>query len=207
MSVAGELLVCDLDGTLLDAGRMEASVKDIAKVLQLKIPAILYNGAVIYDFLQEQVAWSRNLPEEAAAIVDEVAQRFPEAGIEIYQAGRTYFFRENEETKQHQIKEKMTPCIGHPAFAGKVVPWQKVMIVWKPEQLDEVEPFIRERQVPLHLVRSEPHFLEILPDGVNKGTALDQMLKQLDLRPTMIVAMGDHPMMRSCCNELISAWL
>ncbi|MED1953116.1 MULTISPECIES: Cof-type HAD-IIB family hydrolase [Brevibacillus] len=218
MNVAGALLVCDLDGTLLDSrheiseknrqaiwrfvenggmftiatGRMEASVKPIADALRLTLPAILYNGASIYHFERRQVVWSQSLPEVAADIVGEVALHFPGVGIEIYVDGQPYFYRENVQTRQHQIKEGMNPRYGHPAPHGERMSWQKVLIAWSQERLVEVEAFLRERQVPLHLVRSEPHFLEVLPPGVNKGTALEKLLHYMDFRPTVVVAMGDH---------------
>ena len=76
LPLTGILLASDMDGTLLDSrkrlsqanqsalenfvaaggwftvatGRMETSVKRYLPVLPLNAPAILYNGAVIYDF-------------------------------------------------------------------------------------------------------------------------------------------------------------
>ncbi|MDR3599671.1 MAG: Cof-type HAD-IIB family hydrolase [Desulfosporosinus sp.] len=216
-SQAGILLVCDMDGTLLNShnqispqnrsalnrfvaqggsftvatGRIEASVEQYLTELPINAPAILYNGAMIYDFHQRGVIWTSLLPVQITGVIKLILGNFPGIGVEIYQNGKIYLLAENDLTTKHEEKENIA-FIRSLSIEQLPNPWQKVLLAWDPPKISRVESFLNGENPPLVFVRSEPYFLEILPQGVNKGFALGYLTKYLGIPHSKVVAMGDN---------------
>lgn len=210
------LLICDMDGTLLDScsrlsmenktaldrfvagggfftvatGRMEKSVMQYLKDLPVNLPAIVYNGAAIYDFQKDRILWQDNLVPGVIEPVREVMERFPEIGVEFYHGGMTYFVRENRYTYEHMLREKFDPIIT--AVDDVPQPWYKVILAWDPCRLPEVESFLMKYRTLFSQVYSEPHFLELLNLKTSKGNALKMLIEMLGLNQTFVIAMGDN---------------
>lgn len=222
----GRLLICDMDGTLLDSksrlsngnktaldrfvaggglftvatGRMERSVMQYLQDLPVNLPAIVYNGAAIYDFQNDRMLWQDNLMPGVIEPVRKVIERFPEIGIELYHEGKTYFARENKYTFEHTLRERFEPVI---ATVDEVPqPWTKVILTWDPHRMSEVEEFLNgyqatfcqasNTQALFTQVYSEPQFLELLNRNVSKGRALKVMIQMLGLDKNCVIAMGDN---------------
>lgn len=214
----GILLVCDMDGTLLNSynqistenlmalnrfvdkgglftvatGRIETSVAHYLDSLPINAPAILYNGAMIYDFGTGQVLWDVRLPQQAAHVPQIILQSFPGLGVEIYKKGKVYLSAENAWTLRHLQKEQIS-FERSPALENISEPWQKVLLAGDPAEIDQVEIFLNQKNLPFMFVRSEEYFLEILPPGINKGAALLFLTRYLGLPPSRVVAVGDNP--------------
>lgn len=163
----GKLLVCDMDGTLLNSsskisegnikaierfvaggglftvatGRMEKSVLPYLDVLPVNVPAIVYNGAAIYDFKAGRILWQADLDRAVAGAVRDTIERFPEIGVQVYHGGRSYFVRENKYTEAHRIREHFEPV--RTDLDGVPAPWFKIIIAWDPPKLKDVEDFLR----------------------------------------------------------------
>lgn len=211
--LAGVLLVSDLDGTLLDSrkqispenrralerfvagggrftlatGRMEGSVEPYLPLLPINAPAILYNGAAIYDFLQRKMIWERFLEPDVPALLTEIIAEFPGIAVEVYRGGAIYFVRRNAVTER--LERGLETETGMDQLP---LPWRKVLTAWEPEQLDRVEAFLKTKTLPCDLVRSDPCYLELLPRGASKGVALRILAGLLGLSLANTVAIGDH---------------
>jgi len=213
----GILLVSDMDGTLLNAkkevssenlaalksfvaggglftiatGRMKGSVKPYLSCLPVNAPAILYNGCLIYDFSKELALWDKTLPNFIKNSIPHIIEEFHGIGVEIYTSdGDVYALTENVFTDLHRIHDKMEfqKDLDYPCKL-----WRKILFAWEPEKLEDVESWLIRKGIPLPFVRSEPQFLEILPEQVNKGTALEVLIKHLKINPSGVIAIGDHP--------------
>lgn len=212
----GKMLVTDMDGTLLNGksqiseknhraikrfisgggmftvatGRMSKAVEPYLPMLPMNIPAILYNGAAIYDFSTRKVLWQNCLPDNLELVAEDALRRFPDIGLEVFHGEDIYLPTQNYETGRHMIREGF-----HPIYAGlKDIPkpWLKFLIAAKPEQLLEVEGFLENRKEEFHAVYSEPQFLELLNKNVSKGSALRRLAAMLNFPCDCIVAMGDN---------------
>jgi len=211
------LLITDLDGTLLQTnqeisqenlhairnfvdegglftvatGRSRLSVARYLEQLPINVPAILYNGSMIYDFADEKVIRNKYLDLSARKILQDVCLLFPGVGIEIYRDDEIYFVCENELTIMHQRREQLMPDTSQSLSA---VPegWNKVVIVHKPEIILQMQNYFSPYLKKFHHVQSEPQFLELLPEGVSKGTALLEVLTLIDLPTEQTIAIGDN---------------
>ena len=109
MDFSKVILMTDLDGTLLTddkrilpqdleaierfraggglftmaTGRGYSMAKHIADKLRLDCPAVVYNGAAVYDFRQEKFLWQCEIGSRAADIIKRVAERYPDIGVEV----------------------------------------------------------------------------------------------------------------------------
>ncbi|TVY06732.1 Cof-type HAD-IIB family hydrolase [Paenibacillus cremeus] len=218
---SGCLLVTDLDGTLLGSdkqiskenlaaierfveegglftiatGRITASARRYVEQLPVKAPAILYNGAVVYDYERDETVWAKELPESVIGVMERAMQRFPELGVEIYEENgdSPYIVRENETTLRHRAIERF-PEKAAPDYTTLSKPWMKVLFAWEPKRLDEVAAVAEELKGTADViwVRSDDKYLELLPAGASKGHALEQLAAQLGIHSEHCVAMGDH---------------
>lgn len=210
------LLVSDMDGTLLDSnskvseknreaicrfveggglftvatGRMEFAVRSYLDVLPLNVPAILYNGASIYDFKNERVLWSSCLPCNMRQLAEDAITTFPGIGISIFHNGDIFFAATNIETHKHEVREGLTPIVT--GIENIPEPWYKIILTWEPDKLKHVEKFLENRTESFHMVYSEPQFLELLQKDTSKGHALKKLVEMLDNPELCIVAMGDN---------------
>lgn len=215
---AGILLVSDMDGTLLNThdvistqnhtalthfvahggaftiatGRIETSIEHYLPQLPMTVPAILYNGAMIYDFQSNKSLWTATLPPTIAEIIQSLTGNLPELGIEIYANSQVYLWAENAWTTEHLNRENL-PIQYSSTLKGIPEPWQKILLAWAPAKIEALESHLIELNLPLSFVRSEPYFLEILPQNINKGSALTRLVYASGFDLANVVAMGDNP--------------
>jgi len=212
----GRLLVCDMDGTLLNSkselsavnkaaldrftaggglftvatGRAEKSVILHLDMLPINVPAIIYNGACIYDFKAGRLLWQSPLPAGMIEPVKQVIARFPGIGVQVYHGGSAYFVIGNKYTRAHAIREKFKPIIMEPEDIPQ--PWFKIILAWDPPKLEDVDRFLKSFDIPFRQVYSEPQFLELLNEDISKGSALKVLEKMLEPERYCVVAMGDN---------------
>src|SRR5690625_2914120 len=192
------LLVSDLDGTLLDSrqtiskqnknaikdfkklggkftiatGRMEKSAQPYIDLLEIDIPVILYNGAVVYNHKTNKRLVDKSLKNYTPLIklFREIAFK-KKLGILIYQKGEVFTFEKNSLIMEYEIKDNVNcKLMSDENFEHPIT---KVLLI-SPERstLQECETIIQECNYSCDLVYSESNYLEILPYTASKGNAL-----------------------------------
>jgi Cof subfamily protein (haloacid dehalogenase superfamily) len=213
------LLVTDVDGTLLTpdrrilpsvreavraarccgvrvclaTGRTWSSVHPYAEALDIDPPIILFNGGVVHDFRKGRTLLRQTLDPEHARTVLELLRAFPEVQPHLYVDDRIYVGRMNDLTRTYARKDGV-----HVEAVGdlmKVLPPDpmKILIVGEPEELARVEATIRRYCPDIHAVFSEATYLEILPAGVSKGSALRVLAQAVGVELQETIAVGDNP--------------
>ncbi len=212
------LLVTDLDGTLvtssreitprtlaavraaqqegvrvcLATGRMWSSAEPYARRLGADAPAILYNGGLVYDFATEAVLYRLPLGYESARAVLEMLREFPSVLPHLYINDRVYAAGPSELTEQYRRRNGLeVELVGDLVAFLRLEP-MKILIIGTPDDLLTVLAQIRARALPVHAVFSEPTFLEILPQGSSKGTALEFLAPRLGIPLAEVIAVGDN---------------
>lgn len=212
----GKLLVCDMDGTLLNSshelssenqaaleyfieggglftiatGRTANGIRLLAKQLTLNLPVIVINGAQIYDFGSEKLLWESSLEDDIIEVLEKLVKQFPELGIEIFFKGGVYITRQNDLTESHRYREVILPGKMDWKFIPK--PWYKIVLVWEYEKLKEVESFLRGQTGTSRTVFSERTFLDLMNINTSKGSALKELTKDLGVLDSNVIAMGDN---------------
>jgi Cof subfamily protein (haloacid dehalogenase superfamily) len=211
-----KMLVCDMDGTLLNSslkisdeniaalrrftengglftvatGRMHIAMLQYLSKLPINIPAILFNGAMIYDFFTEESIWERPLPDEVKLTVIEILAEFPAAAAEVYQGDKIYLLNENAITERH-IKQEKTNIAR--ALIDKIpFPWIKVLIAGDNGTLCDIEQWLAKKKLSFRHTFSEKVMLELLNNEASKGHALVELARMTGTPLENTYAMGDN---------------
>lgn len=213
----GWMIVSDMDGTLLGddheickrnieaikrfkdgggkftvaTGRVMAAVKMYLDRTGINSPAIMHNGAKIYDFEQSETLFSKTIEEERKPILKRVFEEHPELGLEVYTASEeTYVYRHCEETVRFK-QRGYDVCYELPDEIWDV-PWIKWLIIGDKAVLDEFEPIYRKKYDKGFSVRSGEKYLDIVSGGVSKGLAMLKVAEMMGIERSKIVAIGDN---------------
>lgn len=161
--------------------------------LNLQMPVIMYNGAMIYDYISEKVLYSQSLPEISREMITKVMNfMYYECGGEVLRADGTYVFSNNEYEQLHT-----NLCGIEPEYAEiDEIPdgdWLKVLFALAPKRVSLLEDKIRRLGYYEYVdfVRSSDIFLEMLPKGISKGSALNEYRKLDGMADFTFVAIGD----------------
>ncbi|SDC78168.1 hypothetical protein SAMN02799630_01471 [Paenibacillus sp. UNCCL117] len=218
---AGYLLVTDMDGTLLDkgkeisrenqeaierfvrlggrftvaTGRIVGPAGHFVRQLPVNAPAILYNGAMIYDYGRAEPLHQTTLPKAGAEALRDVLEAFPGIGAEVYVQGEPYPYtiRDNAMTARHRSIEQF-PLQAAREVTDIPANWLKILFAWEPAELDTASESMVEltRHAGIEWVRSDDRYFEMLPQGATKGDALELLLGLAGVKPGKCIAMGDH---------------
>jgi Cof subfamily protein (haloacid dehalogenase superfamily) len=212
------LLVADIDGTLVNArreltppvreavreaqargirvclatGRNRPSAQPYVDGLGADPPVILYNGGMVYDFARDDVWLRMPLPAEQAAEVLRIVRRYPDVQPHLYVDDCVYVSVMNDITRTYERKDGVSAEV-----VGDLGKWlsadpMKILIIGARAPLKAVARDIDRLPHAVNHVFSQEDYLEVLPPGVNKGTALRAMAERLGIRREHIVAAGDN---------------
>jgi Cof subfamily protein (haloacid dehalogenase superfamily) len=212
------LLVADIDGTLVNVdreitppvraavraaqargvrvclatGRIWPSARRFVDGLGADPPAILSNGAMVYDFARDEVWLKVSLPAEHARAVLRILRGHPAVQPHLYVDDRVFIGRMTALTEAYQRKDRLRAGV-----VGDLADWlrddpMKVLVIGEPPALEAVVSEIQALPFAVNSVFSEPTYLEILPPGVSKGEALRVVAGRLGVAREEIVAVGDN---------------
>ncbi|HYM70181.1 MAG TPA: Cof-type HAD-IIB family hydrolase [bacterium] len=213
------LLVADIDGTLvgedkvvppgvaaavraardrgvrvcLATGRMWDAARPFAEAIEADSPAILYNGALVYDFAADRALWAHRLPLEVAARLLPVLRRFPQTSPLVFVRGRVYAERQTPFVDVYARRDRLTVEIATPFERVMSEDPVKLLIVGRHEDLLELRRAIDAAAGPaVSQVFSQSDYLEVLPSGVSKGAALPVLARAVGVPLSRTVAVGDN---------------
>ena len=68
----------------------------------------------------------------------------------------------------------------------------KLLCMGEKLQIDEMIPVLEAKHLPMTLVRSKDEYLEVIPAGAGKDTAMHVLCDSLHISPDEVMALGDH---------------
>lgn len=68
----------------------------------------------------------------------------------------------------------------------------KLLCMGGKSQIDEMLPVLEAKHLSMTLVRSKDEYLEVIPAGAGKDTAMHVLCDSLDITPDEVMALGDH---------------
>jgi Cof subfamily protein (haloacid dehalogenase superfamily) len=213
-----DLLVLDLDGTLLSAGpdldpiyvkalhqamergllvtlatgRMPRAAAPYVAELRITAPVILYNGALVRDPLTGRNLFSVELPP---GLLWAAYQGFARAPVHpLFYRDDSLYCLELTEPVLAYCRERRVAAqpIGDPRsfLRGAFV---KGVFLGQPADLQLLRNDLAARLgSEARLVNSSPRHLELLPVGASKGAALRSLAEHLGLFLSRVVAVGDE---------------
>lgn len=213
---AGLALLTDLDGTLLtpektllpqDAaaiadfrtkggafslatGRGRQATEEFLELFQPDFPAVMYNGALLYDHKKHEIAAASRLPESAGALLRELMQAFPEIGAEVLREDGVFVIQDSPVERRH-LEITHVPVVLRSLDEIPPQSCLKALFAGEEQDIARLQEYVRDpRFAVVNFTRSHRWFLEILPHDTSKGTAL-RKLRGLLPAGTVIGATGD----------------
>lgn len=216
-----KLLVLDLDGTLtnqkkeitphtretliraqekgvrivLASGRPTYGIAPLAEELRLgdfEGYILSYNGGQIIDWRTKELMYENELDPEVYPYLHECARK---NGFIILSYKDEYIVSEDagDPYVQHEAFLNKMPSITVPDFLEAInFPVPKCLIVGKPEPLAVLERKMKQDlEGRMNVFRSEPFFLELVPNGIDKARSLSVLLDKLGMTREEMVAVGD----------------
>jgi len=216
--VGYELLVCDLDGTLIDhsmalepalvaafkraaaaglgitiaTGRMPLSVDFYREALDVRLPIIYYNGGLIRDTAGMELLRCE-LPRGILARVREVFSAAPVHPI-FFRDEQLYCLDRTLPIRQFCDDEGLRAhVIPDPEDFFRLGAFMKGLFIGHRRDLvvlrADLEGLLGD---DARLVHTAEHYLELLPVASTKGAALAHLAAHLGVPLARVVAVGDH---------------
>lgn len=215
--MAVKLFVSDLDGTLLNrqhkiseknkqavqravaagvtvtiaTGRMYPSALPYAKQLNVDVPIITYNGAMIKTVSGEILA-AEYIEEEA--VKDIVAFcRGQNWYIQVYAGDTLYFAEHDENAKAYETAAGVVGVAVGDKLGDVCRHVPKMLVVV--EDVEKTDEFVLRLQEKfsgrVFVTKSNPEYIEIVSPKVNKAAALTILMEKLHLEKEEVMAIGD----------------
>lgn len=214
---AGLALLTDLDGTLLmpdktlapgDAaaiadfrakggkfsiatGRGVQATQQYLTLFQPDIPAVMYNGALIYDPQTQKTVHAARLPQGIGALLTELMTQFPAVGAEVLDENGVYVIQDGEIEREH-LRITHVP-LNFKRLGDEIDPERclKSLFAGEETEISRMLEYVKQPHFSVvNFTRSHRWFLEILPHETSKGTALQKIRGMLPAG-TVIAAAGD----------------
>lgn len=176
----------------LSSGRMPEAMISFARTIGVNAPMILFNGAMIYDPRTDEALYSNPIPAETAL---EVARMIESEGVylQVYPGKGYYCNRRCEHTDRYEASIRV-PCtelgvpVSHWMRGGMV----KMLAIATPEIIDRLQAKLRAAfPKGVNFMKSKAHYLEIVGEGIDKGSAIRVLAEKLNLSTDEIMAFGD----------------
>lgn len=216
-----EIIVLDLDGTLLTSekkvspatrealitlqeegkrvvlasGRPTAGIMDIARELRLEEfgnYVLAFNGGRIINCGTGEIIYNQTIPMDLMAPVYE---SLCELGLGVVTYGEHEIILGNGRDQYCEVEGKINhlPMIEVDNFLQYVnAPVNKFLGTGDPEKVEKAQEVMRDRfGWELNIFRSEPFFLEIMPQSIDKAHSLGQLLEHLHMNVGQMICCGD----------------
>jgi Cof subfamily protein (haloacid dehalogenase superfamily) len=175
----------------LATGRMYPSARKIALQLQLNVPIITYQGALIKNLLDGEVLYHRPVPEDIAL---EIVAFAKERGLHLqgYVNDTLLAWEDNDKVKSYSALTNVPYQIETDFVSIAKQGSTKLLIIDDPATLDAMTPELRSRFGDrIHITKSKPYFLEFLHVEATKGHALLHLAHHYGIPREQTIAIGD----------------
>lgn len=216
-----QMLVLDIDGTLttsektispatldtllnlqkkgcylvLASGRPTAGILFYAKMLKLHEFGnyiLSFNGARILNMKTNEFIYDKTLPAGVIPVLYEEAVAGG-VGLISYEGNEVIAATDINSYMDYEAGINRLPIRKVPDFPSYVTfPVNKCLMAGEPELLIPIEKRLKKRfHGLLSIYRSEPFFLEIMPQNIDKAASLQRLLNALGLTQEQMICCGD----------------
>lgn len=179
-------------GVTLATGRMFASARVYALQLELTMPLVTYNGAVVRAATVDKAFFSHLIQPEQIRLVVSCCKEH-HWYMQLYnEDDRIVVERITAETRlDPDLKYASALEVGD-FLTADIKPSPKIMIVEKPENIGRVYDILRQRTgEAFYMTSSKPYLLEIMSQNVSKAKALSELSAKLGIDRSEVITVGD----------------
>lgn len=181
---------------VLASGRPTCGIEPLAKQLRLERYGsyiLSFNGARITNCRSGEIIYNKSLPSEVIAPIYEIASHY-QVDILGYGSSELYSGFAPNEYSELESRINHMPIKHSDAFIKTVSAFSnnKFLLTGEPEEIQRVKKEMTARfRSYLNIYCSEPFFLEIMPQKIDKANSLQRLLNSIGLTSDEMICCGD----------------
>ena len=175
-------------------GRALAAFEALAPQVPMNAPAVVSNGAGLYDFQTGQYLETRLLPEKIRQQGQQVLERFPTAAVEVYHIDNViHAVHPNDYTAQHE-RVTRAGVVELPALIEAPLPLVKLMFEGDHETLLRLREHVLAQgwEADYEVFFSDRTLLEVTRKGASKGAMVARLAERLGISRQHLYCVGDE---------------
>lgn len=181
---------------VLASGRPINGVQPLADALELGrfgSYILSFNGARITQCSTGEIIYNKTIPQDVIEPIYQIAKQYKDVDIITYQGDEIISgLQPNQYTeKERMINQMKIKPVEH--FSEYIdFPVNKLLIPGEPVILEEMMEVLKAKfHSLLNIYRSEPFFLEIMPQKIDKAYTLQKLLSSIGLTADQMICCGD----------------
>lgn len=175
-------------------GRAMAAFEQYAPLVPTNVPAVVINGAGIYDYEKKEYVETLFLDESSRAHIAAVMEANPTVSLELFHADSLLqVYNESCWNAKHSELTGMGYEVVRDLTPESVeMPLSKALFLGETEELKKAAAFIEQQswRGNYELIFSSDYLLELTAKGANKGDMAKRLKDRLGCK--MLVCAGDH---------------
>lgn len=178
---------------VMASGRRHEDILPAYHFLGLRTPIISCDGIVIKTPLTEEVILEKTLHQTIAHTLVQEAHSHG-VGVYYYHTESVFYSRPTEWTLAYQAcTRSRQPIFNEFLHELRGYRAQKLVFCDHPERIKELKPGLLDRyDEHLQVIESEPGFLEFMPKGTSKFTAIQELCSRMGHSAEEALAFGDN---------------
>lgn len=198
----------DAGGILtLCTGRSWISTAWVAKEMDIRVPCVLFTGAVLYDFTKGEIVDGTPLGPSIMPRLERTLAEYPELSVMAYTADRIYLLRNTATLAAKGVREEIEPRISSlDEVRGDI--YKIVMSSPDVSRLRECGEKVY-GDPGLYFAFASRHFGEVVAAGADKGGAARRLAAKLGVPMTRTFAAGDamtdYALFKACAFAFATA--
>lgn len=181
---------------VLASGRPINGVQPLADALELGrfgSYILSFNGARITQCSTDEIIYNKTIPHDVIEPIYQIAKQYKDVDIITYQGDEIISgLQPNQYTEKERMinKMKIKPVEHFSEYID--FPVNKLLIPGEPVILEEMMEVLKAKfHSLLNIYRSEPFFLEIMPQKIDKAYTLQKLLSSIGLTADQMICCGD----------------
>lgn len=180
----------------LASGRMISSLKRNYDRVPANQPAVIVNGAGVYDYRREKLLWKQTIGPKGREFVREISELFNNHGhsvdVGIFFDDYVYIVKNGLLSRGQMYFDKSHYQVTHIDNVPEEG-WMKVIFWSNPLTINELQKYIDKNENPdANFMASSLWSLEMLQKDTHKGTGIMWLANQIGIERSHIAAIGDY---------------
>ena len=179
--------------TLASARGVESLKPHYMNLPHVTTPAIVLNGAGIYDFTQEKMLWFNSIPDSAVDIISRTMKKFCHLEIGIFMGDMIYLVRPRVLSPVMMALDSLTHKRVRNLDEVPKGNWGKVIFFCYPWMKDKVKNYVMSiSDETLAYIDTTKFSFDMVNASTNKGNAVLKLADILGINKNNIGAIGDY---------------
>ncbi len=174
-------------------------------------PAIVLNGAGIYDFSKQRMLWYNSIPLDSKGIIKKALDKFPSLEISVFTPDKIYLVKPKISSRVMMLIDSLEHVECRSLDEVPEGNWGKIIFFCLPWNKQKIKDFmLSQKQSGVRYIDTSIASFDLVNETTHKGTAIAVLAGMLGIDEKNIGAIGDYfndyDMLRSvahpaCCAQ------